>query len=57
MSVELARLFFACALPREIGAPLLERAAAFAPSCGRPTRIEDLHLTLAFLGAAAPASG
>jgi 2'-5' RNA ligase len=51
MSAELARLFFACVLPREIGAPLLERAASVAAGHGRPTRIEDLHLTLAFLGA------
>ncbi|WP_417070163.1 RNA 2',3'-cyclic phosphodiesterase [Niveibacterium terrae] len=50
MSAELARLFFACALPRGIGAALIERTAMFAGR-GRPTCIEDLHLTLAFLGA------
>lgn len=50
MSADLARLFFACALPPDIGAALIERTTKIAGH-GRPTRREDLHLTLAFLGA------
>lgn len=48
---ETRRLFFALALPDEIGSQLISwRATHFPLSAGKPVAQANLHLTLAFLG-------
>lgn len=51
MSAERARLFFACPVPTDVGADLLQQVAPFSVRCGGLlANVDDLHLTLAFLG-------
>lgn len=51
MSAERVRLFFACPVPTDVGAYLLKQIAPFSVCCGGfLTNVDDLHLTLSFLG-------